>query len=73
LTGEELEDRLAGTIGETLKLEPGVSSTFFGAGASRPHLIMLLQLKPRRLSVLKLFAAPLFYVLVARAQAVLSM
>ena len=36
LTGEELEDRLAGTIGETLKLEPGVSSTFFGAGASRP-------------------------------------
>ena len=36
LTGDELEDRLAGTIGETLKLEPGVSSTFFGAGASRP-------------------------------------
>ncbi len=36
LTGEELSDRLAGTIGETLKYEPGVSSTFFGAGASRP-------------------------------------
>ena len=36
LTGEELSLRLAGTIGETLKSEPGVSSTFFGAGASRP-------------------------------------
>ena len=36
LSGEELDDRLAGTIGETLKSEPGVSSTFFGAGASRP-------------------------------------
>lgn len=36
LTGEELANRLAGTIGETLKSEPGVSSTFFGAGASRP-------------------------------------
>ena len=36
LTGEELSRRLAGTIGETLKSEPGVSSTFFGAGASRP-------------------------------------
>ena len=36
LTGQELSDRLAGTIGETLKSEPGVSSTFFGAGASRP-------------------------------------
>ena len=36
LTGDELQDRLAGTIGETLKSEPGVSSTFFGAGASRP-------------------------------------
>ena len=28
LTGEELTNRLAGTIGETLKSEPGVSSTF---------------------------------------------
>ena len=36
LSGEELSNRLAGTIGETLKAEPGVSSTFFGAGASRP-------------------------------------
>ncbi len=36
LEGERLEDRLASTIGETLKGEPGVSSTFFGAGASRP-------------------------------------
>jgi iron complex outermembrane receptor protein len=36
MTGEELSERLAGTIGETLKSEPGVSSTFFGAGASRP-------------------------------------
>ncbi|MEP1231195.1 MAG: TonB-dependent receptor plug domain-containing protein, partial [Litorimonas sp.] len=36
LTGEELAERLANNIGETLKHEPGVSSTFFGAGASRP-------------------------------------
>jgi len=36
LYGDELLDRLSGTIGETLKSEPGVSSTFFGAGASRP-------------------------------------
>lgn len=36
LSGDELDDRLASTIGETLKTEPGVSSTFFGAGASRP-------------------------------------
>lgn len=36
LEGDRLEDRLASTIGETLKGEPGVSSTFFGAGASRP-------------------------------------
>ena len=38
LSGDELSDRLAATIGETLKSEPGVSSTFFGAGASRPIL-----------------------------------
>jgi iron complex outermembrane receptor protein len=38
LSGDELADRLASTIGETLKSEPGVSSTFFGAGASRPIL-----------------------------------
>ena len=36
LSGDELSSRLAATIGETLKSEPGVSSTFFGAGASRP-------------------------------------
>lgn len=36
LSGEELNSRLAATIGETLKLEPGVSATSFGAGASRP-------------------------------------
>jgi len=36
ISGEELSRRLSGTIGETLKSEPGVSSTFFGAGASRP-------------------------------------
>lgn len=36
LSGEELERRVAANIGETLKAEPGVSSTFFGAGASRP-------------------------------------
>ena len=36
LAGDDLQDRLAGTIGETLKLEPGLSSTSFGAGASRP-------------------------------------
>ena len=33
-----MSDRLASTIGETLKSEPGISSTFFGAGASRPIL-----------------------------------
>ena len=36
LSGDELNSRLAATIGETLKLEPGVSATSFGAGASRP-------------------------------------
>ena len=36
LSGEELQRNLSGTIGETLKREPGVSSTFFGPGASRP-------------------------------------
>ncbi|MEM6413245.1 MAG: TonB-dependent receptor [Pseudomonadota bacterium] len=33
---EELRQRLENTIGETLRREPGVSSTFFGQGASRP-------------------------------------
>lgn len=36
ISGDELDRRLSGTIGETLKSEPGVSSTYFGAGASRP-------------------------------------
>lgn len=36
LSGDELERNLAATIGETLRREPGVSSTAFGAGASRP-------------------------------------
>ncbi|WP_051881522.1 TonB-dependent receptor [Parvularcula oceani] len=36
LSGEELARQSASTIGETLRQEPGVSTTFFGAGASRP-------------------------------------
>ncbi|MEM9667783.1 MAG: TonB-dependent receptor [Pseudomonadota bacterium] len=36
LEEEELAERLATTIGETLRREPGISSTAFGAGASRP-------------------------------------
>ncbi len=36
LTGEELESQLAATIGETLSRQPGITSTFFGPGASRP-------------------------------------
>ena len=34
--GDELERRLENSIGEVLRREPGVSSTFFGPGASRP-------------------------------------
>jgi len=34
--GEELASNLAGSLGETLKTVPGLSSTFFGPGASRP-------------------------------------
>ncbi len=34
--GEELASNLAGSLGETLKNVPGLSSTFFGPGASRP-------------------------------------
>ncbi|MFP5247577.1 MAG: TonB-dependent receptor, partial [Thermoanaerobaculia bacterium] len=33
---EELQERVQPTLGETLAQEPGVTSTFFGAGASRP-------------------------------------
>jgi len=36
LTGTDLQLRLGATLGETLEAEPGVSSTFFGAGAGRP-------------------------------------
>ncbi len=36
LDKEALSSRLAATIGETIKKEPGVSSSFFGPGASRP-------------------------------------
>jgi iron complex outermembrane receptor protein len=36
LTGTELSLRLQPTLGETLAQQPGVSSTYFGPGASRP-------------------------------------
>ncbi len=36
LSEEELRERLQPTLGETLNNEPGVSSTSFGQGASRP-------------------------------------
>lgn len=36
LSDEELQARIQPTIGETLAQEPGVASTSFGAGASRP-------------------------------------
>jgi iron complex outermembrane receptor protein len=36
LRGDELALRLASTIGETVAAEPGVHSTYFGPGASRP-------------------------------------
>jgi iron complex outermembrane receptor protein len=36
LTAEQLAHDLQPTLGETLGKEPGVSSTFFGMGASRP-------------------------------------
>jgi len=36
LAGHELARRLQPTIGETLAQEPGISSTYFGPGASRP-------------------------------------
>jgi iron complex outermembrane receptor protein len=36
VSGDELHDRQAGTLGETLSHELGVSSSGFGAGASRP-------------------------------------
>jgi iron complex outermembrane receptor protein len=36
LSGTQLSERLQPTLGETLAREPGVSSTYFGPGASRP-------------------------------------
>lgn len=36
LNKEEVLRRLSGTIGETLRSQPGISSTYFGPGASRP-------------------------------------
>ena len=36
LAGQELALRLQPTLGETLAQEPGVTSTYFGPGASRP-------------------------------------
>ncbi len=36
ISGEELERSLENTIGETLRRIPGVSTTYFGPGASRP-------------------------------------
>jgi iron complex outermembrane receptor protein len=36
LEGQRLEERIQGTLGETIDLQPGVRSSFFGAGASRP-------------------------------------
>lgn len=35
---EDLLDNMQATLGDTLDREPGVSTTFFGAGASRPVL-----------------------------------
>ena len=36
LKDEELQWNLQPTLGETLARQPGVSSTYFGPGASRP-------------------------------------
>ncbi len=36
LTGRDLDARAEATLGETLRREPGVNSTYFGPGASRP-------------------------------------
>lgn len=38
LEREEILERLTSSLGDTLSREPGVSSTFFGQGASRPVL-----------------------------------
>ncbi len=36
LSGDELRNKLGSSLGDTLSLEPGVSASAFGAGASRP-------------------------------------
>jgi len=36
LSNDDLQDQMAATIGETLRTQPGISSSFFGPGASRP-------------------------------------
>ncbi len=36
LSGDELRERSQGTLGETLSATPGVNSTYYGPGASRP-------------------------------------
>ena len=36
LSGDELQNKLSGTLGATLANEIGVSATGYGAGASRP-------------------------------------
>ncbi len=36
VSDDELQRDLSGSIGETLRNQPGISSTFFGPGASRP-------------------------------------
>ncbi len=36
VSGDDLERNLDSSIGETLRRQPGISSTFFGPGASRP-------------------------------------
>lgn len=36
IRGRELRDRSEATLGETLANEPGINSTYFGPGASRP-------------------------------------
>ena len=36
LTGDELRDKATNTIGETLSLEPGISSSSFGPGVGQP-------------------------------------
>ena len=36
LSGQELRSRVRPTLGETLEGEPGIRSTYFGPGASRP-------------------------------------